>query len=140
MVEMNGPQKVCVRGLPLTPADSCGRTAFVSDGMRPSVRDAVVIRAVDRDNCRGKEKSMTQGTVKWFNPIKGIGFLSVDGGERDVFVHSPPSRRMMPVASATTGAWNSPSSKVSEPDRLPMFGISDHESISRTSSGRIVAW
>jgi CspA family cold shock protein len=29
---------------------------------------------------------MTQGTVKWFNPIKGIGFLSVDGGEEDVFV------------------------------------------------------
>ncbi len=29
---------------------------------------------------------MTQGTVKWFNPIKGIGFLCVDGGERDVFV------------------------------------------------------
>lgn len=29
---------------------------------------------------------MTQGTVKWFNPIKGIGFLSVDGGEPDVFV------------------------------------------------------
>ncbi|HYJ69791.1 MAG TPA: cold-shock protein [Nocardioidaceae bacterium] len=29
---------------------------------------------------------MTQGTVKWFNPIKGIGFLSVDGGEHDVFV------------------------------------------------------
>lgn len=29
---------------------------------------------------------MTQGTVKWFNPVKGIGFLSVDGGEQDVFV------------------------------------------------------
>jgi cold shock protein len=31
--------------------------------------------------------AMTQGTVKWFNPIRGIGFLSVDGGEHDVFVH-----------------------------------------------------
>ncbi|MGH3118479.1 MAG: cold-shock protein [Gaiellales bacterium] len=29
---------------------------------------------------------MTHGTVKWFNPIKGIGFLSVDGGQWDVFV------------------------------------------------------
>jgi len=30
---------------------------------------------------------MTQGTVRWFSRIKGIGFLSVDGGEPDVFVH-----------------------------------------------------
>lgn len=33
------------------------------------------------------------GTVKWYNPEKGFGFVSVDSGGKDVFVHATALER-----------------------------------------------
>jgi CspA family cold shock protein len=42
---------------------------------------------------RARPSSTLEGAVKWFEPDKGYGFISPDGGGKDVFIHITALRR-----------------------------------------------
>ena len=45
---------------------------------------------------------MATGTVKWFNPAKGYGFIQPEDGGKDVFVHISALERAG-ISSVTEG-------------------------------------
>ena len=51
-----------------------------------------------------KEQGMPTGTVKWFNPTKGYGFIEPDDGGKDVFAHITAVERAVQHAQNVLGA------------------------------------
>jgi cold shock protein len=55
---------------------------------------AVVPQSGGGADRRGSRPAQTmEGAVKWFEPEKGYGFISPDGGGKDVFIHITALRR-----------------------------------------------
>jgi CspA family cold shock protein len=54
---------------------------------------AVAPRDSELDRREPRPSTTLEGAVKWFEPDKGYGFISPDGGGKDVFIHITALRR-----------------------------------------------
>jgi CspA family cold shock protein len=67
---------------------------------------------------------MAQGTVKWFNGEKGFGFIAVDGGGADVFVHYSAIESTGYRSLEEGSGWSSRPPRARKAPRLARFTLS----------------
>jgi CspA family cold shock protein len=55
---------------------------------KSTAQDTAPARSPRRETQPDGAETEAQGTVKWFNAEKGFGFIGLENGEKDVFVHA----------------------------------------------------
>jgi CspA family cold shock protein len=71
-------------GVTVAPSRAGPRDPFAEDGAGPPTASRISFVA---DRAAGAEAPLASGTVKWFNPQKGFGFIVNAATGKDVFVH-----------------------------------------------------
>jgi CspA family cold shock protein len=66
---------------------------LVTQVLSIDVSTALPPRAEAADRHSPRPSTSLEGAVKWFEPEKGYGFISPDGGGKDVFIHITALRR-----------------------------------------------
>jgi CspA family cold shock protein len=51
-------------------------------------REVAPVERREVDLTEDTASSESRGTVKWYNPEKGFGFIAPESGENDIFVHA----------------------------------------------------